>query len=349
MDFNTNTLMMIAAAVVFLILVAVILVVLKKKEKPVSKVVKQSGEQPESLRIKLAKTKSGFTAKLAEIIRIRGKVDEELLEQLEETLLQADIGVEASMDIIEKLREEIQINKLTDKDVVQKQLEDIIKNMLLKDYNDEKGFKIIAEKKPFIVLFVGVNGVGKTTSIGKLAGRFYDEGNKVLLIAADTFRAAAAEQLSIWAERTNSEIIKQQQGSDPSSVVYDGVMKAVNGKFDVVLIDTAGRQHTKVNLMNELSKIERTIKKIVPQGADETLLVIDATTGQNAISQAELFNKAANLSGIVLTKLDGTAKGGIVIGIKHHLHVPVKFIGVGESQQDLRDFDPREFTEAVFE
>ena len=347
MDLSLNTIFIITAAV--LVLITILFIVLKKKSKKPLQKVKKSKDSPQSLRIKLAKTKSGFTAKLAEIIRLRGKVDEELMEQLEETLLQADIGVEASMHVIEQLREEIRVHKLTDKDAVQKHLENIIKDLLLKDYTDEKGFVIPKDKKPFIILFVGVNGVGKTTTIGKLAGRFYDEGKKVLLIAADTFRAAAAEQLTIWAERTNSEIVKQQQGADPSSVVYDGIMKAVNGKFDVVFIDTAGRQHTKVNLMNELSKIERTIKKIVPSGADETLLVIDATTGQNAISQAELFNKAANLSGIVLTKLDGTAKGGIVIGIKHHLHVPVKFIGVGESKHDLRDFDPKEFTEAVFE
>ena len=199
------------------------------------------------------------------------------------------------------------------------------------------------------MLFVGVNGVGKTTTIGKLAKWFTSQGKSVMLIAGDTFRAAAVEQLTIWAERANATIVKQQQGADPSAVVYDGVMSAVNKKIDVVLIDTAGRQHTKVNLMNELSKIVRTIKKIVPDGPHETLLVVDSTTGQNALSQADIFNEATNLTGLVLTKLDGTAKGGIVIGIKHQLNIPVKLIGVGEALEDLRDFDVNEFVDAIFE
>lgn len=306
-------------------------------------------KKPESLKLKLAKTKSSFLGKIAEIVKLRGKVDEDLMDDLEEMLIQADIGVQASLDIIEKLREEIQVKKISNVDSVQKELEDIIKNMLLKDYSAEGNKLILPDTKPAVVLFTGVNGVGKTTTIGKLAGRYVDSGKSVMLIAGDTFRAAAIEQLGIWADRAGASISKQQQGSDPSSVIYDGLSAAVNQKIDIVLIDTAGRQHTKVNLMNELGKIVRTIKKIVPDAPHETMLVVDATTGQNALTQAEMFNKAADLTGLVLTKLDGTAKGGIVIGIKHQADIPVKLIGVGESQEDLRDFNIEEFVEAIFE
>lgn len=306
-------------------------------------------KKPESLKLKLAKTKSSFLGKIAEIVKLRGKVDEDLMDDLEEMLIQADIGVQASLDIIEKLREEIQVKKISNVNAVQSELESIIKDMLLKDYSAEGNKLIIPDTQPAVVLFTGVNGVGKTTTIGKLAKRYVDSGKSVMLIAGDTFRAAAIEQLGIWADRAGASISKQQQGSDPSSVVYDGLTAAVNQKIDIVLIDTAGRQHTKVNLMNELGKIVRTIKKIVPDAPHETLLVIDATTGQNALTQAEMFNKAADLTGLVLTKLDGTAKGGIVIGIKHQADIPVKLIGVGESQEDLRDFQIQEFVEAIFE
>jgi fused signal recognition particle receptor len=194
-----------------------------------------------------------------------------------------------------------------------------------------------------------VNGVGKTTTIGKLAKRFVDQGKSVMVIAADTFRAAAIDQLAIWAERAGAHISRQHQGADPSSVVFDGLNKALNINCDVVLIDTAGRQHTKINLMNELNKIDRTIKKVIPDAPHESLLVVDATTGQNALSQAEIFNQAANLTGVVLTKLDGTAKGGIIIGIKHQINIPVKLIGVGESNADLRDFSADQFLKAIFD
>ena len=350
---ETNYIIYIVAAIILIEAVLIILWLLKKrssKNKEAEKSEKEiSRPELENLRIKLAKTKSSFIGNIAEVIKLRGKVDEELMDELEEILIQADIGVDTSLFIIDKLREEIHLNKLTNQDEVQTHLENIIKEMLIEEYAKDSDHLKFNNKKPFVILFAGVNGVGKTTTIGKLARRFKDMGKSVLLIAGDTFRAAAIEQLTIWAERANVEIVKQQQGSDASSVVYDGVMKAVNQKFDVVLIDTAGRQHTKVNLMNELSKIVRTIKKIVPDAPNETLLVIDATTGQNAISQTELFNKAVNLSGLILTKLDGTAKGGIVIGIKHQLNIPVKLIGVGEKQEDLRDFDVNEFVEAVFE
>jgi fused signal recognition particle receptor len=341
---DTNLIIYIASAL-FVVLCAIIIIIVIKKKAPKIEI----DVKPESLKVKLAKTKNGLLGKLAEIVNLRGKVDDDLMDDLEEMLLQADVGVQASGDIIDSLKEEIKLKKITALGDVQKHLEEIIRELLLKDYVRETDHLQFKDVKPFVVLFTGVNGVGKTTTIAKLAKRFTKSGKSVLMIAGDTFRAAAIDQLAIWAERTDADIMRQQEGSDPSSVVYDGMMKAVNKNYDVVLIDTAGRQHTKVNLMNELSKIKRTIKKIVPDAPHETLLVVDATTGQNAIMQAELFNKATELSGLVLTKLDGTAKGGIVIGIKHQLDIPVKLIGVGETYDDLRDFDVNEFVEAIFE
>jgi len=336
---DINTILYIAAGVMILAIVIFLILSAKKKHKQSLRVETTKQDTSKTLKEKLAKTKSSFLGKLAEAIKLRGKVDEELMNDLEEVLLQADVGVQASCDIIDNLREEIKLNQITEPANVQKHLEEIIRELLSKDYAAESNHLQITNQKPFIILFAGVNGVGKTTTIGKLAKRYTSQGKTVLLIAADTFRAAAIEQLTIWADRAGASIMKQQRGADPSSVVYDGIISAVNKKFDIVMIDTAGRQHTKVNLMNELSKIDRTIKKIVPDGPHETLLVVDATTGQNAISQAEIFDKATNLSGLVLAKLDGTAKGGIVIGIKHQLNIPVKLIGVGESLADLRDFD----------
>ncbi|MCK4956496.1 MAG: signal recognition particle-docking protein FtsY [Candidatus Cloacimonetes bacterium] len=335
-----NTLIYIIAAVALLLIFVVTLIILKKKKK---------NNKPTDLKLKLSKTKLGILGKIAEIVKLRGKVNEELMEDLEEMLIKADVGVETSIDIIDKLRSEIRTEQIADVKSIQANLEKIIRELLLKDYGHTTEHFQINSASPFIFLFAGVNGVGKTTTIGKLAKRFSNEGKKVLLIAGDTFRAAAIEQLAIWAERANADIMKYHHGADPSSVIYDGVMRAVKEKYDVVLIDTAGRQHTKVNLMKELGKIIRTIKKIVPDGPHETLMVVDATTGQNAITQAKLFDEAAKLSGLVLTKLDGTAKGGIVIGIKHQMKIPVKLIGVGEQQEDLRDFDINSFVEAIFE
>jgi len=306
-------------------------------------------EKPVNLTYKLNNTRQNFLGKIFDVITARGRVDEDLIEDMEEIMLQADIGVKTSMDITEKLREIIETEKINDVDEIRVQLERIITELLESDYSEEKDHFQVPVKKPFIILFAGVNGVGKTTTIGKLAKRFTNQGKSVLMIAADTFRAAAGEQLAIWAERAGADIVKQQSGADPSSVIYDGVLSAVKKRKDIVLIDTAGRQHTKINLMNELGKINRTIKKIVPEGPHETLMVIDATTGQNAISQTEVFNKSLDISGLVLTKLDGTAKGGIVIGIKHQLNIPVKLIGVGESLEDLRDFDVQEFIKAIFD
>lgn len=301
-----------------------------------------------NLDVRLSKTRTSFLGQIAELLKLSTKIDDNLLNDLEETLIKADVGVETSLDIIDKLREKIKANQITEASQIQTALIEIIKNLMLSDYQNDNDKLTQSAEKPLVILFTGVNGVGKTTTIGKLAKRLGDQGKKVMLIAADTFRAAAIDQLAIWAERAGAEIARKEQGADPSSVVFDGLQKAVNSDIDAVLIDTAGRQHTKVNLMNELNKIERTIKKIIPDAPHESLLVVDATTGQNALTQAETFNKAAHLSGIVLTKLDGTAKGGIVIGIKHQINVPVKLIGVGEAVSDLRDFQADEFLSAIF-
>ena len=322
-----------------------------KKEEviPTGKTDKKEKTKQISLQQKLTKTKSGFLGQIAELLKLSGKVDEELLEELEEALIKADVGVTTSCDIIDKLRDKIKEDKITDTEIIQSTLIKIITDMMLSDYAGKQPGIFINNTKPFVILFTGVNGVGKTTTIGKLAKRYVDAGKSVLMVAADTFRAAAIDQLAIWAERAGAEISRQDQGSDPSSVVFDGLKKALSRKIDIVLIDTAGRQHTKINLMNELNKIDRTIKKVIPDAPHESLLVVDATTGQNALTQAEIFDKATNLSGIVLTKLDGTAKGGIVIGIKHQLDVPVKLIGVGETNTDLRDFSADEFLKAIFD
>ncbi len=300
------------------------------------------------LKDKLATTKSNFIGKIAEAVKIRGKVDEELLEELEEILLQGDTGVEMSMEIIDKLRDEIRINKIQDAEEVQRIIQDIMSVELLEGYEEKEEVFVFNDNVPQVFLFIGVNGVGKTTTIGKLAKRFTQEGKSVLMIAGDTFRAAAIEQLDIWADRSDVEIIKQSHGADPSSVVFDGLKAAVARDKDVVLIDTAGRQHNRANLMQELEKINRTIKKVIPEAPHEVFLVLDATTGQNAVNQAKTFNGIIPLTGLVLTKLDGTAKGGIVLNIKRVLNVPVRLIGLGEGIDDLQDFDAKEFVSAMF-
>lgn len=300
------------------------------------------------LKDKLATTKNNFIGKIAEAVNLRGKVDEELLEQLEEILLQGDTGVEMTTKIIDELRDQIRINKIEDAGKVQEIIQKIMSDELLAGYDETKEVFEMQDKKPYIMLFIGVNGVGKTTTIGKLAKRFSDEGKSVLMIAGDTFRAAAVEQLAIWSDRAKVDIIKQKQGSDPSAVVFDGITSAIAKHKDVVLIDTAGRQHNRANLMQELSKIYRTIQKVAPDGPHEVFLVLDATTGQNAVNQAQTFNGIVPLTGLVLTKLDGTAKGGIILNIKKVLNIPVKLIGVGEGIEDLQDFDAQEFVNAMF-
>lgn len=327
---------------ILLIIVAYLIFFSRKKVRG------QLPAKPFILSSKLSKTKSNLIGRIFSTITSHTSIDAALVEELEEIMLQADIGVKATLDITEELREKIEAGKITDASLIKQELQQIITHLLVSDYSEAGAHFQITDKKPFVILFAGVNGVGKTTTIGKLAKRFADQGKSVLMIAADTFRAAAGEQLAIWAERAGADIIKQESGADPSAVVYDGLVSAVHKKKDIVLIDTAGRQHTKINLMNELSKINRTIKKVVADGPHETLMVIDATTGQNAITQVETFNKSLDLSGLVLTKLDGTAKGGIVIGIKHQIDIPVKLIGVGEAVEDLRDFNEKEFIEAIF-
>jgi len=301
-----------------------------------------------NLKKKLAGTKSSFLGKIAEAVKLRGKVDEELMEQIEEILLRCDTGVEMTDLIMKTLREKIRLDKISDPEEVQRALQEIMEEILLKDYNEETNLLDKIDAKPYVIVFVGVNGVGKTTSIGKLAHRFIQQGKKVMIIAADTFRAAAIEQLAIWSERAGATLIKSQPNADPAAVVYDGIASALAKDYDVVLIDTAGRQHTRENLMKELSKIDRTIKKLIPEAPHQVLLVVDATTGQNAISQATNFSKAIPLTGIVLAKYDGTAKGGIIFNLKHNLNLPVLFIGVGETLEDLEPFDIRTFIEAFF-
>ncbi len=300
----------------------------------------------EKLRHKLAKTKNGFVAKIAETLKLRTKIDQDLIDDIEDILIESDIGVDVSEKIIERLSEAIRVQQIDDPYQIMGLLQGIISDILGKS-NLEKSL-YSNEHSPQVILIVGVNGVGKTTTIGKLANNFRKEKKKVMMIAGDTFRAAAIEQLTIWSERAKSIIHKHLAGSDPSAVIYDGLNSAKNRDVDVVLIDTAGRLHNKVNLMNELSKINRTIKKVIPDAPHETLLVLDASTGQNAISQAKIFNGIVTIDGIALTKLDGTAKGGIVIGIKEELDIPVKLIGLGEGIDDLKDFDSEDFAAALF-
>jgi fused signal recognition particle receptor len=289
----------------------------------------------------LAKTRGGLTDRI-DVIFSGGKLDEERLEELEETLISSDVGVGASMEIIEHLRErEEEIRKAG---TVRKFIRQEMAGLLGKSQQ-----LVTFGEKPFVILAVGVNGVGKTTTIGKLASRFVSEGNSVILAAADTFRAAAIEQLEIWAERSGAEIIKPQSGSDPAAVAFDAVKAARHRETDIVIVDTAGRLHTKTPLMEELKKVKRVIQRAMPDAPQESLLVVDATTGQNAVRQAMMFDEAVGITGIALTKLDGTAKGGIIFAIKSELGIPVRLIGIGEKLDDLRDFDPSEFVEALFE
>ncbi len=290
----------------------------------------------------LTKTRKGFIEKIETVFTGR-KIDESTLEELEEILIISDVGALATEEIINGLKEKVKSGEAKDVDSVKGLLKSEMAAIL-----DHAHPLVIQGTKPFVILAVGVNGVGKTTTIGKLASRFRSQGLSVLLAAADTFRAAGIEQLEIWAERADSQIVKHQKGSDPAAVAYDAVEAAKSRKTDIVIVDTAGRLHTKSGLMEELKKVKRTIQKAMPDAPQEVLLVVDATTGQNALRQAELFNETVGITGVALTKLDGTAKGGIVFAIKKGLGIPVKLIGVGEGVDDLRDFDPKEFVEALF-
>jgi fused signal recognition particle receptor len=290
----------------------------------------------------LSKTKNAIFGQIDNVLKAFVKVDEELLEELEELLITSDVGVNATEEIIDRLREQIKDGRLKEKEQVVGALKEILTDMI------GEGGELELSSTPSIILVIGVNGAGKTTSIGKISNRLIKKGKRVVVAAADTFRAAAIDQLSVWCERSGAEIVKQNEGSDPAAVVYDAINYAKKRKADVLIIDTAGRLHNKTNLMNELAKINRVIDKECPEASRENLLVLDATTGQNAILQAKEFRQAANITGLVLNKLDGTAKGGIVISIKNELNIPVKFIGVGEKIDDMQEFNSEEFVEALF-
>lgn len=297
------------------------------------------------LKNRLAKTKDQVISKVKTALSLHTSIDEELLEEIEEILIQADIGVETTVKIVDKIRGECREKKIKDPGEIIKVLKGIIARMISR----HPGSFDIEKAKPFVILVAGVNGVGKTTTIAKLASSFRGDGKEVMLVAGDTFRAAAIEQLDIWAKRTGSQIIKQTMGADSASVCFDAVQAAIKRDVDVVLIDTAGRLHTKANLMEELKKIVRVIKKSLPDAPHETLLILDATTGQNAISQTKIFGEAIDISSIIMTKLDGTAKGGVLIAIGDLFETPIAMIGIGESEEDLRPFDPEAFVEALFE
>ncbi len=297
----------------------------------------------DKLKSGLSKTKNALFGQIDNVLKAFVRVDEDLLEELEELLIMSDVGVNATEEIIERLRDEIKSGRLKEKEQVMDALKAILEDMI------GEGGKLDLSGTPTVILVIGVNGAGKTTSIGKISNRLISSGKKVVVAAADTFRAAAIDQLSVWCERSGAEIVRQNEGSDPAAVVFDAISYAKRRGADVLIVDTAGRLHNKKNLMNELEKINRVIDRELPGAVRENLLVLDATTGQNAILQAKEFRNAANITGLVLNKLDGTAKGGIVISIKKELDIPVKFVGVGEKIDDMQEFDSAEFVSALFE
>ena len=303
----------------------------------------------ESLDKGLEKTKTGIFSRLAKAIVGKSTVDAEVLDNLEEILVSSDVGVSTTLKIIKRLEERVSKDKYVSTDELNKLLKEEI-TLLLTESNsaNDYEFSIPENIKPYVIMVVGVNGVGKTTTIGKLGYQFKQAGKKVVLGAADTFRAAAVDQLDIWSKRIEVSIVKQPMGSDPASVAFDSVQSAVAQEADVLIIDTAGRLHNKVNLMNELSKIKRVIQKVIPDAPHEILLVLDASTGQNAIEQARQFIKTTEVNAIALTKLDGTAKGGVVIGISDEFNIPIKYIGVGEKMEDLQVFNKQEFVDSLF-
>ncbi len=292
----------------------------------------------------LTKTRQNFVDKVEEVFTGRKKIDEELYEELEEVLIRSDVGVNTSIELVERLREEVKKQKISQPNELPLILQELITELL-----GEEEELALAKQGPSIILVVGVNGVGKTTTIGKLANYFKNDGKRVIMAAGDTFRAAAIDQLEIWGERAGVEVIKQLEGADPAAVAYDAVQAAKSRGIDIVLVDTAGRLHNKVNLMEELRKVKRVIEREIPGAPHEVLLVLDATTGQNALQQTKLFQEVAGVTGIVLTKLDGTAKGGVVLGIRGETQIPVKWIGIGEGMDDLRPFVPKDFAAALFD
>lgn len=297
----------------------------------------------------LAKTKESVLDKIARAVVGKSKVDDEVLDNLEEVLVTSDVGIDTTLKIIKKIEERVARDKYVSTAELNAILRDEIAVLLTENnVGDTEGFKLPSDHKPYVILVVGVNGVGKTTTIGKLAARYKALGKKVMIGAADTFRAAAVDQLQIWADRAGVEIVKQGMGSDPASVAFDTVKSAVAKGADVVLIDTAGRLHNRIDLMNELTKIRNVMRKVIPDAPHEVLLVLDASTGQNACQQAKEFSRATDITSLAITKLDGTAKGGVVIGIVDQLKVPVKFIGIGEGVDDLKAFDRKEFVDSLF-
>jgi len=308
-----------------------------------------SRENKESLDKGLEKTKESLLGKLSRAIAGKSRVDDEVLDNLEEVLISSDVGVETTLRVIERIQERVAREKFMNTTELNSILKSEIADMLAQNESSDVDTSIDApEGMPYVIMVVGVNGVGKTTTIGKLAHMFKSNGKKVLLGAADTFRAAAVDQLTIWSERVGVPIVKQSMGSDPASVAYDALSSAVASKADVVIIDTAGRLHNKVNLMNELSKIKRVMQKVIPSAPHEVLLILDGSTGQNAFEQAKQFTKATEVSALALTKLDGTAKGGVVLGISDQFKIPVKYIGVGEKVTDLQIFNRFEFVDSLF-
>lgn len=310
---------------------------------------KEQEEQKEALDEGLKKTKEGFFSKITKAIAGKDKVDEELLDELEDALVSADVGIDTTIEIIKRI--EARVAK--DKYVGTSELNDVLQEGIMSvltdaPSNDFETFDLPADKKPYVLLVVGVNGVGKTTTIGKLAHNFKKAGKSVVLGAADTFRAAAVDQLTIWSERVGVPIVKKEMGSDPSSVAFDAVQSAIARNADIVIIDTAGRLHNKAHLMEELSKIRRVISKKMPDAPHEVLLVLDGSTGQNALEQAKHFTAATDITALAITKLDGTAKGGVVLAIAHQFKIPVKYIGVGERMEDLQIFKKEEFVDSLF-
>lgn len=307
-------------------------------------------EKKEVLDAGLEKTKTSIFGKITRAIAGKSKVDDEVLDQLEEILITSDVGTNTTIDIIHRIEERVARDKYVSTAELHNILKEEIGALLTQSGNDDaEGFQIPTDHRPYVIMVVGVNGVGKTTTIGKLAYQFKQAGLKVVLGAADTFRAAAVEQLVIWGERVGVPVIKQQMGSDPASVAYDTVNSAKAQGADVVIIDTAGRLHNKIGLMNELTKIKKVMQKVVPSAPDEIMLVLDGSTGQNAYEQAKQFIKATDVTSLAITKLDGTAKGGVVIGISHQLKVPVKYIGLGEKMTDLQPFNRKDFVNSLFE
>lgn len=311
-----------------------------------NKITGQTEAATEKFRTGMARTRNSFSEKMNNLVKRYRKVDEEFFEELEDILIESDVGVTTVMDLVEKLKDEARTRNIKDSQQLKDVIVEVLSDFLAKS-KEETALRINPHGLT-VMLMVGVNGAGKTTTIGKLANRLKSEGKNVLLAAADTFRAGAIEQLQVWGDRTGIDVIRHQEGSDPAAVIYDAVQAAKSRGVDVLLCDTAGRLQNKVNLMNELGKIKRVIEREVPGAPQEVLLVLDATTGQNALNQAKLFRQTSDVTGIVLTKLDGTAKGGIVLGIRHELDIPVKLVGLGEQVNDLQPFNADAFIYGLF-